>query len=144
MSNTASLKTAEVDRKWWLIDASLLPVGRISTMAASLLIGKSKPTYTTHIDNGDFVVIINADSYQVTGKKMDEKLYQHHTGYPGALRTRTLREQGAFDTRSVIIKAVSGMVPRNKLFAERIKRLKVFPGAEHDHTAQQPVEIKEL
>ena len=144
MSKTATLKTAEVTRKWWLIDASLLPVGRMSTMAARLLIGKTKPTYTAHIDNGDFVVIINADAYQVTGKKMDDKLYQHHTGYPGALRTKTLRELGNFDTRLIIIKAVSGMVPKNKLFAERIKRLKVFAGSEYDHTAQQPVEIKEL
>lgn len=144
MSKTASLKTAEITRKWYLVDASLQPVGRISTLVARLLLGKSKSTYTSHIDNGDFVVVINADKYHVTGKKLDDKLYQHHTGFPGALRTKTLRELADQDPCQVLIKSVGGMLPKNKLYKARMERLKVFAGSEHPHTAQQPIEIKEL
>jgi large subunit ribosomal protein L13 len=143
-SRTYSQKPSEVTRKWVIIDASSAPLGRVSTVIAKYLIGKYKPTYTPHIDAGDYVVVINAANVVVTGAKEDDKKYYHHSGFPGGIRDESLSELRTKYPERIIIEAVKGMVPRNKLAAERLKRLRVFPGAEHTHTAQTPekVEVK--
>ena len=139
---TYSQKASEVSREWYLIDASKLPLGRLSVIIADKLIGKSKPTYTPHIDNGDYVVVINAKDIQVTGNKMEDKHYYRHSGYPGNLKDLTLKEVIEKGSRKVIEHAVKGMLPKNKLAAARLKRLYVYEGAEHGQTAQKPKEIK--
>lgn len=138
---TFSAKPADVTRSWHVLDAAEAPLGRLATRAARLLIGKDKPIYTSHIDCGDFVVVINADKLRVTGKKLDDKLYYRHSGYPGGLKTRTLKEQMTKDSTAVIMRAVRGMLPVNKLRAARLKRLKVYAGAEHRHEAQRPGQL---
>jgi large subunit ribosomal protein L13 len=135
---TYSQKPAEVTRKWYVIDASEVPLGRLSTVAASLLIGKGKPSVTAHVDGGDYVIVINADQLVVTGKKMENKMYYHHSHYPGGLKEATLKEKMAKDSTEPIIKAVRGMLPVNKLRPGRLARLKVYAGAEHQHEAQKP------
>ncbi len=139
---TYSQKGSEIQREWWLIDASTMPLGRLAVIIADKLMGKSKVTYTPHIDNGDYVVVINAKNLQVTGNKMVDKKYYRHSGYPGGLTELKLEEVVEKDPSIAITKAVKGMLPKNKLAADRLKRLRVFPGAEHDHTAQTPKEIK--
>lgn len=139
---TYSQKPADVERKWYVIDATGVSFGRVATQAASLLLGKSKPTITPHTDGGDFVVIINSAKAQVTGGKEDKKVYYRHSGYPGGLYQRTLSEQQAADPASIIHKAVRGMLPDNKLRDQRLARLKVYAGAEHNHSAQKPEEFK--
>lgn len=131
---TYQQKTAEIKRDWHLVDASLDSLGRVATQIAKYLIGKHKVSFTPHIDGGDYVVVINADNLQVTGKKKDKKLYQHHTGRPGGFRERTLKKQLELDSRQVIERAVRGMLPKNKLQDPRLRRLKVYPGADHPHT----------
>jgi large subunit ribosomal protein L13 len=135
---TYSAKPTEVVRKWHLIDASTVPLGRLASEVAVLLSGKHKPMYTSHIDCGDWVVVVNARELVVTGTKEGDKKYYHHSQYPGGLRERTLAEQRAKDPTKVITEAVRGMLPANKLRPERLKRLKVYPGSEHKHEAQQP------
>ncbi len=135
---TFSLKTADVSRKWYLLDASEVPLGRLATQAASLLIGKGKPTITPHIDNGDFVVIINAKDLKVTGKKMTDKIYYHHTQYPGGIKSATLSEKIAKDPASPVFSAIRGMLPVNKLRPGRLARLKIYADNEHKHEAQKP------
>ncbi|MBR0460633.1 50S ribosomal protein L13 [Candidatus Saccharibacteria bacterium] len=139
---TYSQKSSEISRDWYIIDASTMPLGKLAVIIADKLMGKSKVTYTPHIDNGDYVVVINAKKIQVTGNKMTKKMYRHHSGYPGGLRELKLEEVIEKDPTRVIVSAVKGMLPKNKLSAERLKRLRVFPGAEHAHTAQNPKEIK--
>ena len=139
---TYSQKGSEIKRDWWLIDASTMPLGQLAVIIADKLMGKSKVTYTPHIDNGDYVVVTNAAKVVVTGNKMTQKKYYRHSGYPGGLTELKLEEVLEKDPRMVIQKAVKGMLPKNKLAADRMKRLKVFPGAEHAHTAQNPKEIK--
>jgi large subunit ribosomal protein L13 len=135
---TFSQKPAEVTRKWYVIDASEATLGRVSTVASRLLIGKDKPTVTPHVDGGDFVVVVNADKLKVTGNKMQDKVYYRHSGHPGNLRARRLEEQMALDPTKVIEKAVYGMIPVNKLRDGRMKRLKVYAGSQHEHDAQKP------
>lgn len=135
---TYSAKPTEVKRKWYIIDASEAPLGRISTKIATLLTGKGKPMFTSHIDCGDFVVVINADKVVFTGQKEEDKIYYRHSGFPGGIKDRTVREQREKDSRILVEKSVYGMVPVNKLRAERMKRLKVYTGAEHNHEAQKP------
>jgi large subunit ribosomal protein L13 len=135
---TFSAKPADVVRKWYLIDASEVSLGRSSTKVAELLLGKGKPQFTHHIDCGDFVVVINAASVKVTGKKMTDKMYYSHSGYPGGLKEATLAEKLAKDPTEVIIHAVRGMLPDNKLRDGRLKRLKVYAGSEHMHDPQKP------
>jgi large subunit ribosomal protein L13 len=135
---TYSAKPTEVTRKWYIIDASEAPVGRISTKIATLLTGKGKPMFTSHIDCGDFVVVINSDKAVFTGQKEEDKKYYRHTGFPGGIKDRTVKEQRELDSRALIEKSVYGMVPVNKLRAERMKRLKIYTGAEHNHEAQKP------
>jgi large subunit ribosomal protein L13 len=142
---TYSAKPADVVRKWYVIDASQVPLGRVCTRVATLLTGKGKPMYTSHIDCGDFVVVINAADLVVTGNKGDDKKYYRHTGYPGGIKESWLNNEMAKDPTKVIEKSVQGMLPVNKLRAERLKRLKVYSGAEHNHSAQSPeaIDLKE-
>lgn len=135
---TYSAKPTDVIRQWYILDASQVPLGRLSTVAAELLIGKRKPMFTKHIDVGDYVIVINADQLQVTGNKLTKKKYYHHSLYPGGLSEATLREKMTKDSTSVVTKAIRGMLPVNKLRDSRLARLKVYSGAEHHHDAQKP------
>ncbi len=139
---TYSQKSSEINREWWLIDASTLPLGKLAVVIADKLMGKSKVTYTPHIDNGDYVVVINAKNLVVTGDKMVQKKYYRHSGFPGGLTELKLEEVIEKDPSLAIREAVKGMLPKNKLSADRLARLRVFDGAEHAHTAQNPKEIK--
>ena len=139
---TYSQKSAEIKREWWVIDASSMPLGKLAVVIADKLMGKSKVTYTPHIDNGDYVVVTNAKKLVVTGDKMLQKKYYRHSGYPGGLKELKLEEVLEKDPSRVIREAVKGMLPKNKLASERLKRLRVFEGSEHAHTAQNPKEIK--
>ncbi len=139
---TYSQKTAEIKRDWWTIDASSMPLGKLAVIIADKLMGKSKVTYTPHIDNGDYVVVTNAKKVVVTGNKMTQKMYYRHSGYPGGLKELKLEEVLEKEPARVIREAVKGMLPKNKLAAERLKRLRVFDGEEHTHVAQNPKEIK--
>ena len=139
---TYSQKTAEIKREWWVIDASSLPLGKLAVVIADKLMGKSKVTYTPHIDNGDYVVVVNAKNLKVTGNKMVDKKYYRHSGFPGGLTELKLEEVIAKNPAVAISEAVKGMLPKNKLAADRLARLRVFDGAEHAHAAQNPKEIK--
>jgi large subunit ribosomal protein L13 len=136
---TFSEKTADVEKKWVLIDAENLVVGRLATLVAMRLRGKHKPTFTPHIDMGDNVIIINAEKVAFTGRKLDQKVYYHHTGYPGGIKERTARKviEGRFPER-VVEKAVERMLPRGPLARKQLKNLKVYAGTTHPHEAQQP------
>lgn len=138
---TYSAKPSDVTRVWYVIDASDAPLGRVSTRVASLLIGKGKPSFTHHIDVGDFVIVINADNLKVTGNKLEDKIYYRHSMYPGGLTETALKDKMTQDSTQVIIKAVRGMLPVNKLRDGRLARLKVYAGNEHIHEAQKPVNI---
>ena len=139
---TYSQKSSEISREWWVIDASTLPLGKLAVVIADKLMGKSKVTYTPHIDNGDYVVVTNAKNLKVTGEKMTQKKYYRHSGFPGGLTELKLEEVIEKDPSVAIREAVKGMLPKNKLSADRLARLRVFEGAEHAHTAQNPKEIK--
>lgn len=141
---TYTAKPLEVERKWWIIDAEDKTLGRISTVIANLLRGKHKPQYTPHIDTGDFVIVINADKVRVTGKKPLQKIYYRNTGFPGGLRQINFRDLLAKAPEKVIEKAVKGMLQHNTLGRQQFTKLKVYAGAEHPHTAQQPVPYVEL
>jgi len=138
---TYSAKPTDIVRKWYLMDASEVSLGRLSTQAAKLLIGKDKTMFTKHIDCGDYVVIINADKLVVTGKKLDEKMYYRHSHYPGGLKSNTLREVMAKDSTQAVMKAIRGMLPVNKLRPDRLNRLKIYAGPEHSNEAQKPTKI---
>lgn len=135
---TYSAKPSEVARQWYIVDASMAPLGRIATVVATRLIGKHKPSYTAHIDVGDSVVIINASRLQLTGDKLSQKQYYRHSGYPGAIKSATAEQMLEKNPIKVIELAVKGMLPKNKLQAARMARLKVYAGAKHEHEAQQP------
>lgn len=139
IQKTYSSKPTEVERKWYIIDASQVSLGRISTEAAKLLTGKGKTMFTHHIDCGDYVIIINASNLQVTGQKMTDKKYYHHTGFPGGIKEASLRDIMAKDPTKVLHKSIRGMLPINKLRDERLKRLKIYAGVDHKHQAQSPV-----
>lgn len=143
MNKTYSAKPSDVTRNWWVVDASEAPLGRLSTKIATLLTGKGKPQFTHHIDCGDFVVVINADKLIVTGNTAEtDKMYYHHSGFPGGLTETSLAQQRVKDPTLIIEKAVRGMLPVNKLRPERLKRLKVYSGSEHTHAAQKPVAVR--
>lgn len=143
MNKTYSAKPSDVTRNWWVVDASEAPLGRLSTKIATLLTGKEKPQFTHHIDCGDFVVVINADKLIVTGNTAEtDKMYYHHSGFPGGLTETSLAQQRVKDPTLIIEKAVRGMLPVNKLRPERLKRLKVYAGSEHTHAAQKPVAVR--
>ena len=134
-------KPQEVEREWVIIDAEDQVLGRVATKAAQILKGKHKPQYTPHVDTGDFVIIINADKVRVTGTKELNKVYYHHTGHPGGLKSETFAEAMAKHPERVIEHAVKGMLPKNTLGRAMGKKLKVYVGAEHPHAAQQPRKI---
>ena len=138
---TYSAKPLEVTRAWYVIDATEAPLGRISTKIATLLTGKGKPMFTQHIDCGDFVVVINADKLVVTGNKLNDKMYYRHSQYPGSLKEATLSDMMVKDSTEVIRLAVKGMLPKNKLVDERLKRLKIYKGSEHSNEAQKPQKV---
>jgi large subunit ribosomal protein L13 len=138
---TYSAKPSDVTRKWYVLDAAEAPLGRVATKAATLLTGKGKPQFTAHIDCGDYVVIVNAANLRVTGKKLDQKMYYRYSGYPSGLREDTLKDVMAKDPTRALEQAIRGMLPGNKLRDERLKRLKVYAGAEHNHEAQQPEKL---
>ena len=129
-------------RDWVVVDATGLTLGRLATQIADRLRGKFKPEYTPHCDVGDFVIVINAEKIAVTGKKRTDKLYHRHSGYPGGLRTRTLNDMLERQPEEVIRKAVKGMLPRNRLARQQLRKLKVYAGPEHPHAAQQPTELE--
>lgn len=135
---TYSAKPTDVTRKWYVIDASDATLGRVASQAATLLTGKGKPMFTSHIDCGDFVIIVNTDNLVVTGNKLEDKKYYRHSGFPGGIKETALKDVMVQDSTKAIYAAVRGMLPVNKLRDERLKRLKIYAGAEHNHTAQQP------
>jgi large subunit ribosomal protein L13 len=135
---TWNAKPGEVERSWYLVDAEGKNLGRLATHIADTLRGKNKPQFTPHVDTGDFVIVVNAEKIVVTGKKLDDKKYYRHSGYPGGLKERTLREQLERRPTEVIRTAVKGMLPRNKLARQQLTKLKVYAGPEHPHVAQAP------
>jgi large subunit ribosomal protein L13 len=139
---TYTPKKDEVERKWWLVDAEGKILGRLATRVAVLLRGKNKPQFAAFVDTGDFVVVINAGKISVTGKKLDQKTYYSHSGYPGGLRTETLKELLEKKPEEAIRRAVWGMIPKNKLGRAVYKKLKVYRGPHHPHEAQNPQEYR--
>lgn len=138
---TFSAKPSDVTRQWYVVDASEAPMGRVATKVASLLTGKEKPQFTKHIDCGDYVVVINAENVVATGDKQSKKVYYRHTGFPGGIKDATLAKKLETDPAFPITHAIRGMLPVNKLRDERLKRLKVYAGSEHQHEAQKPIKI---
>ncbi len=135
---TYTAKPGEITRDWYVVDAEGQTLGRLATQIADTLRGKTKPQYTPHVDTGDFVVVVNAEKITVTGQKLDQKRYYRHSGYPGGLRSRTLREQLDRRPTEVLRKAVKGMLPRNRLARQQLTKLKIYAGPEHPHEAQSP------
>jgi large subunit ribosomal protein L13 len=139
---TAFVKKEETIRNWYIADATGQILGRFASRIAKILIGKHKPTYTPNVDNGDFVIVTNAEKIKVTGKKLIDKLYYHHSGYIGNLKTSTLKERLEKEPEKVIIDAVWGMIPKTRLGRKMIKKLKVYKSSEHPHKAQNPEPIQ--
>ena len=129
---------ATIDRKWYVVDATGYTLGRLASEVAKVLRGKNKPIFTPHIDTGDYVIIVNAEKIKVTGKKLDQKIYYHHSDYVGGMKETTLREMMAKKPEEVVAHAVSGMLCKNKLRSRMMTRLRVFAGPNHDHAAQNP------
>lgn len=139
---TYMAKPAEVERKWYVVDATDMVLGRLASQVAMVLRGKNKPTFTPNIDTGDYVIIINADKVRLTGKKLEKKYYRYHTGYIGGLKEVQYKKLMAEKPEFVVYKAVKGMLPKNAIGRTMIKKLHVYAGNEHNHQAQQPVELK--
>lgn len=135
-------KPQDVKREWYIIDLDGVTLGRAATEVATILRGKHKPTYTPHVDTGDYVIVINAEKIRLTGKKLDQKMYRWHTGYPGGLREIAYKDMLDKQPEKIFKKAVKGMLPKNKLGSKMIGKLKVYAGSEHSHQAQQPKEHK--
>jgi large subunit ribosomal protein L13 len=131
-----------VERKWYVVDAAGLTLGRLSTRVASVLRGKNKPTYTPNVDCGDFVIVINTDKVVLTGKKLEDKFYRYHTGYIGGLKEISYKKLMAEKSDLAVYEAVKGMLPKNSLGRQMLKKLKVYKGAEHNHAAQKPEVLK--
>ncbi len=147
MSNKTTVRTfqaneAEVEKKWYVIDADGMVLGRLAANVAHILRGKNKPIFTPHVDVGDYVIVINADKVRVTGKRVEQKSYFHYSGYPGGAKVRMFKDLVRTNPRFVIEHAVKGMLPHNRLGRRIAKKLKVYSGAEHPHTAQKPEELK--
>jgi large subunit ribosomal protein L13 len=139
---TYNAKPGEIDRLWYVVDAEGKTLGRLATQIADTLRGKGKPEYTPHVDTGDFVVVVNAEKIAVTGNKLDNKIYYRHSGYPGGLKERPLRDELARRPTEVLRKAVKGMLPRNRLARTQITKLKIYAGPEHPHEAQAPRQLE--
>lgn len=131
-----------VERKWYVVDAAGIPLGRLASKVASILRGKNKPTYTPNVDCGDFVIILNSDKVVLTGKKLEDKFYRYHTGYIGGLKEISYKKLMAEKSDVAVFEAVKGMLPKNSLGRDMIKKLKVYKGSEHNHAAQKPEELK--
>jgi large subunit ribosomal protein L13 len=138
MQRTWNAKPGEVARRWYVVDAEGQTLGRLATRIADTLRGKAKPEYTPHVDTGDFVVVVNAEKISVTGKKLEDKRYYRHSGYPGGLKSRSLNEMLERRPEEVLRLAVKGMLPRNRLARKQLTKLKIYAGPEHPHVAQQP------
>jgi large subunit ribosomal protein L13 len=136
---TYAVKASEIERQWWLVDASDQTLGRLATRIATLLEGKHKATYSPHLDSGDHVVVVNAAKVKVTGNKLIQKTYYRHSNYPGGLKEESLQTLMARKPQIVIERAVKGMLPQNRLGRAMFKKLKVYAGADHPHRAQQPI-----
>jgi large subunit ribosomal protein L13 len=135
---TLSAKNTDVTKKWHVVDADGMVVGRLASRVAMILRGKDKPIFTPHVDTGDFVVIINADKVRFTGNKLEQKVYYHHTGYPGGIKMETANDIMKKNPERIIMSAVRGMLPKNKLGRRQLSKLKVYSGQEHPHKAQNP------
>ena len=142
MRTTYMANAETVERKWCIVDAAGQTVGRLATEVATVLRGKHKPTYTPHVDCGDHVIIINAEQIKFTGKKLDQKVYRKHSGYVGGLKEVSAREVLEKHPERIMMSAVKGMLPKNSLGRKMLTKLRVYAGAEHDHAAQQPEELK--
>ena len=142
--STYMASASNIERKWYVVDAADYTLGRLASQVASVLRGKNKPTFTPHIDTGDYIVVVNADKIKVTGKKMDQKVYYHHSDYVGGMKEQTLKEKMAKKPEDVIYLAVKGMLPKGPLGRQMIKKLYVYAGPEHKQQAQKPevLEIK--
>ncbi len=142
MKTTYMAKPHEVEKKWYVIDATDMPLGRLASEVAKILRGKHKPIYTPHVDTGDYVIVINADKVVLTGKKLDKKMYYRHSGYPGGLKAMNYRDFMAKTPDRVVEKAVKGMLPHNSLGRAMGRKLKVYAGPNHPHEAQKPEILK--
>ena len=131
-----------VERKWYVVDAAGVPLGRLASRVASVLRGKNKPTFTPNVDTGDFVIVINSDKVVLTGKKTEDKFYRYHTGYVGGLKEISYKKMLAEKSDLAVYEAVKGMLPKNSLGRATLKKLRVYKGAEHNHAAQKPEELK--
>ena len=138
MNKTHVVKVSDVERAWYVVDAEGLTLGRLASSIANVLKGKHKPIYSPHLDVGDYVVVVNADKIAVTGRKMDQKTYYWHTGYPGGIRSRNLRDQLERHPTAALKAAVKGMLPKNRLGRRMLAKLKVYAGPDHPHQAQKP------
>ena len=139
---TYSAKKEEIQRSWHVVDANGKTLGRLASVVASVLKGKTKPVYTKHVDTGDFVIVVNAEKIHLTGNKLDQKTYYSHSGYPGGLKSITAGKLLKSKPEEVLKKAVEGMLPRTRLGKQMLSKLKVYAGEKHPHSAQQPVEMK--
>ena len=139
---TYMAKAESVERKWYVVDAAGVPLGRLASRVASVLRGKNKPCYTPNVDTGDFVIIINTDKVVLTGKKLEDKFYRYHTGYIGGLKEISYKKLMAEKSDLAVYEAVKGMLPKNSLGRVMLKKLKVYKGAEHNHAAQKPEVLK--
>ena len=135
---TRFAKKGEIERKWYVVDAKDAVLGRLATKIATYLRGKNKPVFTPNVDTGDFIIVINADKIRLTGRKLDDKIYYHHTGYIGGIKAQTAKSMLDKSPQKIIEKAVWGMLPKNTLGRQMLKKLKVYRGAEHPHKAQAP------
>ncbi len=138
---TIFAKNTDVVKKWHVIDADGIVVGRLASRVAVILRGKNKPIYTPHADTGDFVIIVNADKVRFTGNKLEKKEYYHHSGYPGGIKKKTAKEIMKSSPERIILSAVRGMLPKNKLGRQQLRKLKIYSGAEHPHKAQNPEQL---
>ena len=137
-NKTYNAKPSEVERKWYIIDAAGKPLGRVATEAAKLLRGKHKPTFTPNVDTGDNVIVINCKDVVLTGRKLDQKIYRHHSGYIGGMRERTAREKMEQKPEEMMYLAIKGMLPKNSLGRQTLKKVRVYAGSEHENIAQKP------
>lgn len=142
MKTTVMAKSETVDRKWYVIDATNIPLGRVASQVAAILRGKNKTIYTPHVDTGDYVIVINSDKMVLTGNKLNDKKYFHHSGYPGGIKEETYKDLMAKKSDFTLEKAVKGMLPKNSLGKKMFTKLKVYKGSAHPHQAQQPIELK--
>jgi len=142
MKTTVMAKSETVDRKWYIVDATNIPLGRVASQVAAVLRGKNKTIYTPHVDTGDYVIVINTDKMVLTGNKLNDKKYYHHSGYPGGLTEVKYKDLMEKKSDFALKRAIKGMLPKNSLGRKMFKKLKAYKGSEHPHQAQQPVELK--